>query len=183
MFVFLQSTLIYFNNHQFSRPEEDTVLIINNRTQVYSGTYQKHVKTLEDLRTAEIELVPQISPESELNPCMLEGLLFRSLEKQPWRLEAEKQLKIPLFYSEPDVCRPERGSAQTRLFDLVRAHRSDFQGGEHLPLYQMRPETSPLEPESGAVKLVSDVVVHNAKLSKIRGTVEYRKGAQSTSIR
>ena len=77
----------------------------------------------------------------------------------------ENQLKFPLAYSEQDFCQPGTGgTAQTRLFQLVKAHSDEFLHGKDVPLRYMKREQQPetemeISPEAGAVKVVSGVKV------------------------
>ena len=120
---------------------------------------------MEDIYTAQIDNVHYDLDED----CILEHVDFWSQKKQVFRYHAKKQLKMPLFYSEPEFCRADAGTAQSRLYNLVRAHWQDFLHGQEVPLYYMRPETGSVVPDEDAFQLVSDVQIVNLRKGEYTG--------------
>ena len=97
---------------------------------------------------------------------MLEQIKIRAKVKQPWHFSTDKLVKIPILDVEPKICNPEHGSAQMRLFEMMRDHNS---GEDSIPLYLMSPEKEPVKPQQDAVKMIANVETVNGMKRLYRG--------------
>ena len=138
---------------------------------MYSGYVQSHLYVIDSLYSTDI--IDVHLPEAD---CMLDNITWKRKEKLPFLYSYQHKLKIPLFYSEQDFCKPDYRTPQLRLWMLENSRKKMtetgeivdrcFLYGEQYPLYYMRPETSPIEKVDGVFKLVSNVQTIDLKNRK-----------------